>query len=369
VQVIGMTLLAAPQSHANNSETYSGAAVTRRLPETVSVSIVLATCNRPEPLRECLDGLLRQESSRTIEIIVVDNRPGTDKAAMIAKEFPQVKFLYESRSGASYARNLGIAASNGEIIVVVDDDTLAPPEWLETLIAPFCDPDVAAVAGNVYGISLATKSERLYETYGSEGVGLGQESWRADSAWFRANKWRSCKTWDVGITANMAFRASLFADPEIGLFDECLGTGSPTGGAEDTLMVYKILRAGKTVFYNPYAFVKHRHRNEMKALRKQLFNYSKGFVAYQLTTLFSYGDYRAIPELLAWLPVWHLWRVVSRLLKLSQHPLSLIVPEIAGSITGPFALWQSHQRVARIGKSIPYVPPDMRSPSEGAETK
>jgi glycosyltransferase involved in cell wall biosynthesis len=309
-------------------------------------------------LRECLSGLVNQKASRQVEIVVIDNRPDGGRAAAVVAEFPDVTFMSERRVGVSYARNAGIAVSHGEIIVIVDDDTVAPPEWLENLIAPFCDPNIDAVAGNVYPVRVETECEQIYENHG--GHGRGNKMWRADHAWFKSEKLRSCKAGDVGVTANMAFRASLFADPQIGTFDEHFGPGSPTGAADDTLLIYKILRARKTISYNPCAVLRHRHRAEMGPLRRQLFNYSKSFVAYQLETLFRYGDYRAIPELLAWLPVWHVVRVLARLTGRSKHPLSLSLTEMAGNLLGPLSLWQSYRRVARLGKSPVYVPPYMR---------
>ena len=55
---------------------------------------------------------------------------------------------------------------------------------------------------------------------------------------------RAVPTWRIGSTANAAFRASIFSDPRIGLMDEALGAGMPTGCSEDTYLFYKVLRAG-----------------------------------------------------------------------------------------------------------------------------
>jgi hypothetical protein len=40
---------------------------------------------------------------------------------------------------------------------------------------------------------------------------------------------RAVPAWNLGATANAAFRAAIFEDPEIGLMDEALGVGTPTG--------------------------------------------------------------------------------------------------------------------------------------------
>ena len=42
--------------------------------------------------------------------------------------------------------------------------------------------------------------------------------------------------------------------------DEALGPGMPSGVGEDSYLLYRIVRAGYTVVYEPAAFVYHRHR-------------------------------------------------------------------------------------------------------------
>ena len=43
--------------------------------------------------------------------------------------------------------------------------------------------------------------------------------------------------------------------------DEALGPGMPSGVGEDSYLLYRIVRAGYTVVYEPAAFVYHRHRS------------------------------------------------------------------------------------------------------------
>ena len=66
------------------------------------------------------------------------------------------------------------------------------------------------------------------------------------------------------------------------------------GCSEDTYLFYKILKAAIRSSYEPAAYVWHKHRRDLAALRRQLYNYSKGHVAYQLTTLLRDHDRRAV---------------------------------------------------------------------------
>ncbi|MGB3508368.1 MAG: glycosyltransferase, partial [Microcoleaceae cyanobacterium] len=97
------------------------------LPTSVSVSINLATYDRPDDLRNCLRCLLKQKTSRRVEIIVVDNHPTSGLTPPVVSEFPSVKLISESRQGLAYARNAGFVASTGDIVIATDDDVTLPP--------------------------------------------------------------------------------------------------------------------------------------------------------------------------------------------------------------------------------------------------
>jgi len=312
------------------------------------ISVVVATLDRPDDLRECLCCLAAQASPRPVEIIVVDNNPDSGLTPPVVAEFPGVTLVDERRKGLAYARNRGFIASRGEIVVATDDDVRMPPDWLEKLLAPFARPDVMVVTGNVLPLELETAAQRLFEAYG--GLGRGARRRVVGKDWFDQCR-AAVPTWTLGATANAAFRSSIFSHPRIGLMDEALGPGMPSGVGEDTYLFYKVLKAGYTIVYEPAAWVWHKHRRDLPAMRRQIFNYSKGHVAYHLTTLLRDGDWRAVINLAILLPGTHVRRALRRLLGRGDYPLSLILLEAAGNLAGPWALWRSRRRVRREGKS------------------
>jgi O-antigen biosynthesis protein len=325
-----------------------GAAEPPALDDGVRASVVIATLDRPEELRNCLGCVTAQKSGRSVEIVVVDNHPASGLTAPVAAAFPGVRYVEEPRRGLAYARNAGFLAATGEILVATDDDVTVPPDWLEKLVAPFARADVMAVTGNVLPLELATPAQRLFEVYG--GLGRGYTKRELDRRWF--DGWsRAVPTWTIGATANAAVRASVLRDPRVGLLEETLGPGMPSGVGEDTYLFYKILGAGFTIVYQPAAYVWHKHRREIRALRRQLFDYSKGHVAYHLTTLLRDGDRRALHELLVSMPRYRLGQLVGLLRGRRDYPLSLILVEIAGHLAGPWGLWRSRRRVRREGRS------------------
>lgn len=342
-----------------------GAGAPAALDPRVPVSLVIPTCGRPDDLRRCLASVMALETPRPVEVVVVDNRPGMPATASVAGEFPRVRLVVEPRPGLSYARNAGFAAASGDILIAIDDDVAVPPEWLERLVAPFARAEVMAVTGHVLPIELETESQCRFEAYG--GLGKGYRRFEVDGAWFRSLR-GAVPTWNLGATANAAFRATIFGDSRIGLLDEALGAGMPTGCSEDTYLFYRILKAGYTIAYEPAAWVWHRHRREMGALRSQIYSYSKGHVAYHLTTLFEDGDLRALVRLLWSLPKIYAWRALERLRGRSDYPLRLLLLEFGGNLAGPWALWQARRRVRRLGPSAPYPTPADRAASAATAT-
>ena len=316
---------------------------------TSAVSVIVATYDRPKQLRECLQRLNAQQTRHSVEIVVVDNHPESGLTQSVAAEFPNAIVVNESRAGLSYARNAGIRASRGEILVTTDDDVTMPADWLEKLIAPFARADVMLVTGAVFPVELETRAQQQFEFYG--GLGRGFERREFGRGWFDSFRRRAIPTWEIGATANAAVRACALSHQDIGLLDEALGAGSPTGCGEDTYLFYRVLKAGFTIIYEPAAYVWHRHRREDRALRRQIYNYSKGHSAYHLTTLFKDRDLRAATRLLAELPLFFLGFLKHWLCREPEYPLSLLLPQVAGYITGPLALWRSRRRVKRLGST------------------
>jgi glycosyltransferase involved in cell wall biosynthesis len=340
------------------------------LPATVPVSVIVATYDRPDDLRNCLRCLVTQASPRPVEIIIVDNHPVSGLTAAVVAEFPGVVLVREPRQGLAYARNTGFSASRGDVVITTDDDVTMPSDWLEKLVAPLVNPDVMAVTGNILPLELETPAQRLFEAYGGLGRGFG--GMVVDGSWFQ--QFRSAvPTWQLGGMANAAFRATIFTRPQIGLLDESLGRGTPTGCGEDTYLFYKILKAGYTLIYEPAVYVWHKHRRDLADLRRQLYDYSKGHVAYHLTTLMRDQDLRALVRLGIRLPQTYIRRIKDRLCGRSEYPMSLILIEMAGNLAGPWALWRSRRIVKRRGRSTPYVPVSQRSDPEqrtlGAEMR
>jgi glycosyltransferase involved in cell wall biosynthesis len=90
------------------------------------VSVVIPVYNCERYLAECISSVLAQ-TYRPLEIIVVDD-DSTDNSAAVARSFAEVKYHRISHGGIGPARNLGIRASQGQLLSFLDADDLWPPE-------------------------------------------------------------------------------------------------------------------------------------------------------------------------------------------------------------------------------------------------
>jgi O-antigen biosynthesis protein len=317
------------------------------LPPEISVSLVIATCDRPNALSRCLTSLVSQNTMRSVEILVVDNRPDSGKTRPVIDRFPQVRYLAEPRRGGSFARNTGFTTSRGAIIISVDDDVTVPQDWLERLIAPLARPEIGMVTGNLLPMELETRSQQLFEHYGNGGLGRGFAPFEVDRAWFQSRK-LAVPTWELGATANLAFRREILEHPQVGGLDCVLGPGMPCGGGEDLYWFYQVLKAGYGIAYEPNGWGWHQHRSTIAALEQQIFNYGKANIAYHLTVLTRHGDLRVLPTLLIFLPIYFLKRLIFWLLGDRDYPLNLMRLEISGILAGPWGWWRSHQMIRRM---------------------
>ena len=111
---------------------------------TVSVIIPTYTKARWDWLHECVASVQAQTVPAMEIIVVVDHNP--ELLEEITGEFPAVIAVPNiGGRGVSGARNSGVKASRGEIVAFLDDDSIATPDWLVTLLHHIMTPGVVGV--------------------------------------------------------------------------------------------------------------------------------------------------------------------------------------------------------------------------------
>ena len=120
------------------------------------VSIVVASLDRPDALRECLDSLCRPSQPTRGR-----DRGGRQQPRVRADRFGTRRSsergtCHRAPTWPRLPRNAGFLAASGEILVTTDDDVQVPEGWLDLLLEPFQRNDVRAVCGNVQPIELTS---------------------------------------------------------------------------------------------------------------------------------------------------------------------------------------------------------------------
>src|SRR5437868_3995317 len=117
-----------------------------------TVSIIIITCNRPFLLRHAIKRVLTQPYPHK-ELIVVDSSSNNESEQVIAA-YPEALYirLHGQRHNRPQARNEGFAISSGEIIAIIDDDSMVKQGWLEPLIDTYRADTVRAAAGRITSI-------------------------------------------------------------------------------------------------------------------------------------------------------------------------------------------------------------------------
>lgn len=111
---------------------------------TVSVIIPTYTKDRWDWLHECVASVQAQTVPAMEIIVVVDHNP--ELLDEITREFPAIIAVPNiGGRGVSGARNSGVKASRGEIVAFLDDDSIAAPDWLSTLLRHIVTPGVIGV--------------------------------------------------------------------------------------------------------------------------------------------------------------------------------------------------------------------------------
>lgn len=98
---------------------------------SVGVSVCIVSAGRPE-LAACLESLAAQSLPPAEVLVLVDSEPVVAKA--MAERFPGVRVGVFSGLSLGAARNALATAAGGELLLFLDDDVVAPPHLMRSLV-------------------------------------------------------------------------------------------------------------------------------------------------------------------------------------------------------------------------------------------
>jgi GT2 family glycosyltransferase len=235
--------------------------LSERLP---AMSVVVATRNRPELLRDalaCLNAALR----RADRVIVVDSASTDEGVQRVAREMG-ARTLRCEEPGACRARNIGVEAADTELVAFMDDDCLPDVRWLEEMSRAFSSsPTTQFLTGRIL-------PENAVSTRAQLGISLHTSETPTTFG-------QGDDPTVIGHGANMAWRREAIVN--IGGFDELMGPGAPLRAAEDHDLFWRALRSGLTGSYVPAAMVRHRQWRDRRRQLLAYYSYGVGTGAFE----------------------------------------------------------------------------------------
>jgi len=234
-------------------------------------TVIVCTRNRAASISETLVALAALETPG-VEVVIVDSSEGEEQknTEKMAQKFG-TKYVIEPRRGLSQARNTGIAAATGEIIAFTDDDCLPEKGWLTQTLKNYSDPSVWACTGRVIQ-QLTGGASGLFEEVAGQDLGterrvftpadvqggIGFVLANVRKVFAKHMKSSAPAPFGIGHGSSLSFRKKVFET--LGGFDVRFGGGAPFKGCDDIEMLYRVLKGGHKIVYEPAVVVYHKHR-------------------------------------------------------------------------------------------------------------
>jgi glycosyltransferase involved in cell wall biosynthesis len=219
----------------------SGFSETKELTKdnTLKASVVLTTYNKPRLLAKVLDGFANQTVPKEdFEVVVVDDGSEPPVKEVVERFCDRINivYLFQENSGLAAARNKGIEAANGKIVLFSDDDDMPCSELIaEHLRSHQENPDERiAVLGHLDWHKNLKVTPLMHYVTGPGGEYFGYEN-MLDGQFYNAWKW-----WGGLVSAKLSLLKSIERP-----FDNRLHFGY-----EDTELACRLLHKDVKVLYN-----------------------------------------------------------------------------------------------------------------------
>jgi GT2 family glycosyltransferase len=191
----------------------------------VTLTIAIVTFNAREDLERCLGAITEAPPATPYDVVIVDNGSTDGAPEMVAHRFPSMRLIRAPGNiGFGAANNIAIRQSEGDLVLLLNPDTIVPRGAIDRLIAELHRaPDAAAI-----GPRLVSTTGRAELSFGPMPGPLG-EAWQKLLGWAHARSIWPMASWVEHVTSRP--RAVAWASAacllvrraevdEAGLFDE-----------------------------------------------------------------------------------------------------------------------------------------------------
>lgn len=242
---------ATPQTRESAVE-QAGFKRTEAVPEIVpKVSIVIPVYNNLELTQSCWTSI-RKNTTVPHEVVIIDNGSSQDVAYDADQNNLRV-IRNDSNMGFAYACNQGIQASHGDYVVILNNDTIVTPGWLERLLWHMDQDEKAGIVGP--STSFASTVQQVATDYKTE-----NDLYSFSERIYRDNK-HSAAELDKIVGVCMLMRRTMLE--AIGLFDTRFGLGN----YEDDDICLRARIGGYKVIWAKDVFVHHKGSQTFEQLR------------------------------------------------------------------------------------------------------
>jgi GT2 family glycosyltransferase len=114
----------------------------------MDLSIIIINYKSAHHVIACIESIYKETQKNSFEIIVVDNNSGDDSETQIRAAFPNLSWIQAGyNAGFARANNIGMCASHGEYILILNADTIIVDNALDKTINLFKSKDDAVACG------------------------------------------------------------------------------------------------------------------------------------------------------------------------------------------------------------------------------
>lgn len=134
--------------------------------KTPLVSVIIINWNGEKYLNNCLKSILEQDY-HSLELLFVDNNSIDNSVPFVRKKFNQVRLIENnSNIGYSGAANVGIKASTGEYILLLNPDIVLEKFFILKLVETMGREEVGFASGKLYRTSNANNDQNVLDSTG-----------------------------------------------------------------------------------------------------------------------------------------------------------------------------------------------------------
>ncbi|WP_213509735.1 glycosyltransferase [Paenibacillus macerans] len=128
-------------------------------------SIIILTYNQLEYTKQCIDSIRKYTEPGTYELIVIDNKSTDGTPGWLSQQHDILAVLNDRNEGFPKGCNQGITLAKGENVLLLNNDVVVTPRWLELLVESlYSDERIAAVGPVTNSMSNFQQIDVPYQT-------------------------------------------------------------------------------------------------------------------------------------------------------------------------------------------------------------